>query len=450
MKNMRTSLLVGLLAMQSILLRAQDKGPPQPLALNLREAVQMALSAQGNIAIGVAGESIRVAQARLRESRAASHPDIEASITGQSQALNLDALGLQGVQLPFPGFAFPRSSGAFTTEDARVHIRQSLIDVASIRRSEAARAEIETAKTESEEARDQIAARVARLYLLVQRSAGVVEMAKALVASAESTLKEVSDRNAENKALGIDVVHARVGLAGEKQILMQAQLERRRADFELLNALNRDLDTPFDLTEPLAFTPQEPLEPAQAVAIALKSRSEILTQKKRVDVARLNDGAIQSERLPSLAGYVDAGSIGTNVVNSLGTYDVGVSLRIPVFDGGRRNSRRAEAQAYIRQEELRASQLDKQVEFEVRQALLKLDNARGQVELSGEEADAARQELDHQRRRYEQGVGTHLELTGAQVNLARAADGRVGALYAWNEARIELMQAMGTIRSLAQ
>jgi len=121
-----------------------------------------------------------------------------------------------------------------------------------------------------------------------------------------------------------------------------------------------------------------------------------------------------------------------------------------VFDGGRRNSRRAEALANIRQEELRASQLDKQVEFEVREALLKLDMARGQVETASEEAEVARQELDHRRRLYQQGVGTHTGVTGAQVNLARAVDGRVAALYAWNEARIELMQAMGTIRTLAQ
>jgi outer membrane protein TolC len=450
MKTTRTTLPIGLLALLPVLLLGQGKDAPAPLALSLREAVRMALSPQGNIAIGVAGESVRAAQAQLRESRSTSHPDIDMSITGENQLLNLATFGLQSVKIPIPGFTFPQSSGAFSIIDARVHVKQDLIDVASTRRSEAARAGIETATTEIDEVRDQVAAQVAKLYLVALRARSAVETAQALVASAETSLREVTNRNKEGKALDIDVSHARMRLATEKQGLMDAQLERGRAYLDLLSAMNRDLDTPLELTEPLDFTVQETLPPAQAVAAAFRSRSEIVAQRQRVAAARLKDVSIEAERLPSLAGYADLGSLGTTFANSIGTYDVGVSLRIPVFDGDRRNSRRAETQANIRQEELRASQLEKQVELEVRQALLKLDIARGQVDTAAQEVEVAQQELAHRQRRYEQGVEGQMELEDAQVNMARAADGRVAALCAWNEARIELMQAMGTIRTLAQ
>ena len=104
----------------------------------------------------------------------------------------------------------------------------------------------------------------------------------------------------------------------------------------------------------------------------------------------------------------------------------------------------------VRQEQLRLSQLEKRVELEVRQAFIKLKSARAQIESSEAELEVAQQEMAHRRRRYEQGIDGRMELAEAEVQLARATNNRVGALYAWNEARIELMQATGTIRSLAQ
>jgi outer membrane protein TolC len=106
--------------------------------------------------------------------------------------------------------------------------------------------------------------------------------------------------------------------------------------------------------------------------------------------------------------------------------------------------------AAVRQSEIRQRQLEKQVELEVRQALLKLDTARARVDISSKEFAIAQEELDHRRRRSEQGVEQEAVVTDARLALAQADDARLAALYAWNEARIELMQAMGTIRSLAQ
>jgi outer membrane protein TolC len=277
-----------------------------------------------------------------------------------------------------------------------------------------------------------------------------VEAETALVETAEATLKELTDRKAEDKALAIEVAHAKVSLAAEKQHLMQAQLELARAEIDLLSVLNRDLNTPLNLTEPMTYTAQPTPPAAEAVATALKTRSDILTQRKRVAAARLNDAAIHSERLPSLIGYADLGSIGTSVPNSTGTYDVGLSLRVPIADGGRRESRRAEVQVLIRQEELRAAQIEKQAELEVRQALLKLDITRGNVETSMLEDEVAREEVEHRRRRHEQGVGAVADVTSAQAGFVKAEVDRVAALCAWNQAKVELLQAMGTVRSLAQ
>jgi len=60
----------------------------------------------------------------------------------------------------------------------------------------------------------------------------------------------------------------------------------------------------------------------------------------------------------------------------------------------------------------------------------------------------AENELAQARRRYEAGVANGLEVTDAQTRLARARENQVSALFNYNQARIDLGQAMGIIRSM--
>lgn len=447
MQTSRVGLPIVLLACHLSLLYAQDKRAPT-LSLSLRDAVRLALSPGGNLDVDVADQSVAAAQARFRQSQATNKPNVDFSFNAVDERLNLDAFGFGTVHEP--GFTFPRAVGPFAVLESRVHIRQSLLDEESTHRKQAARAGIAAAQTETDEVRDQIVAQVARLYFQAQRDASAVETAQALVVTAESTLKEIGNRKAEGQALGMDVSQARVDVAAAKQDLLKAQLERARTEIDLLNAMNRDLNTPLELTDPLTFAAQDMPPADQAVATALQSRSEILTLQKKLQETRLNDAAIHSERLPTLDGYANGGSTGTSLPASTGTYDAGVTLRIPILDGGRRESQRAEGTAVIRQQELQLAQVRKRVEIEVREALLRMDLARGYVELSEARYQAAQDELEHSRRSYAQGVGSQMEVNGAQAGLAKAADGRIAALHDWNEARVDLLQALGTIRTLAQ
>jgi outer membrane protein TolC len=447
MQITRASLTIVFLAWHLSFLYAQDK-PSPTLSLTLRDAVRLALSPQGNLAVDVADQSVATAQARLRESKAADKPNVDFSFDAVNERTNLDAFGFQSIHAP--GFTFPEGVGPFEVLESRIHIRQNLFDEQNQHRKEAARAGIVAARAETDEVRDQIAGRVALLYLLAQREASAVEMAQALVATAESTLKEIGDNNAEGEALGVDVSQAQVEVAAAKQNLLKAQLEKARTEIELLNAMNKDLNTPLKLTDPLTFAAQEMPPADQAVASALQARSEVLSLQKKLQATRLNDVAIHSGRLPTLAGYANVGSTGTSLPNSTGTYDAGVTLTIPILDGGRREAQRAEVISTVRQQELQMAQLRKQVEIEVREALLQMDLARGNVEVSEARLHAAQDVLDHRLRRSAQGIGSQMDVIGAQAGLAKATDGRAAALLDWNEARVNLLQALGTIRTLAQ
>lgn len=447
MRILRVSLPLVLLALHLSPFYAQED-PAPTLSLSLRDAVRLALSPGGNLDMDVAGQSVAAAQARFRQAQSTIKPNIDFSFSAVNERLDLDVFGFQSIHVP--GLSFPRTAGPFELLQSRVNIRQSLFDQQNVRRKQAAKAGIVAAQAETAEVRDQIVGRVARLYFQAERDASAVDTAAALVVTAESTLKEVGNRNGEGQALGLDVAQAKVDVAAARQDLLKAQLERAKTEIDLLNAMNRDLNTRLQLTDPLTYAAQDIPSAGEAVATALQSRSEILTLEKKLHATRLNDAAIHAERLPTLDAYANGGSTGTSLPNSTGTYEAGVALRMPVFDGGRRESQRAEVTAGLRQQELQMAQLRKQVEIQVREALLRMDLARGYVELGEARYRVAQDELEHRKRSYTQGVGSQMDVNGAQAGLAKAADGRMAALHDWNEARVDLMQALGTIQSIAQ
>ena len=418
------------------------------LTLTLRDAVRLALAPQGNLAVDEADQSVAAGRARLRGAQAASKPNVDFSFNAVNQRLDLDVFGFQAIRVP--GFTFPRTVGPFELLESQVHVRQNLFSQANTRRRDVERAGIVAAQTETDVVRDQIVAQIARLYFQAQRDASAVETARSLVGSAEMTLKEIGNRNTQGEALGLDVAQARIEVSAAKQDLLKAELEKARTEMELLNAMNVDLHTPLQLTEALTFAAQDSPPIEQAVATAMQSRWEVVALQKKLQAAHLNDLAIHAERLPTLDAYANGGSRGTSFANSTGTYDAGVTLRIPILDGGRRESQRTEVITVIRRQELQLARLRKQVEIEVRESLLRIELARGYVELSESRFKAAKDLLDHRQRSYAQGVGSQIEVNGAQAFLAKAEDGRVAALQGWNQARVDLMQALGTIRGLAQ
>jgi outer membrane protein len=151
------------------------------------------------------------------------------------------------------------------------------------------------------------------------------------------------------------------------------------------------------------------------------------------------------ERIPTLSVFGDYGSSGNAINDSLPTRAIGFAVRIPVFDGGRRDARRAEAGSQVRQEVIRERDLRAQIELETRTALDSLASAAEQVRTAEEGLVLAENELAQAQRRYKSGVGTSIEVTDAQTRLERARENRIAALFSHNLARIDLSSATGTI-----
>lgn len=436
-----------------LLLAATLAVAADPVKLSLKRAVDVAVSPEGSARVQLADEALKQAQARALEQRAALLPNVDASFTDQSRTENLAALGFNPAlfsAIPIPGFNFNTFVGPFTTVDARVSGSQSIFDFSTIRRYQASKVGVTAARSDADATQEQVASQVARAYLAAVRGDADVETAQANVTLSEALLKQSENEKAAGTGTGIEITRAKVQLANDRQRLLVAQNARHSAHLQLLRAINMRLDTDLELTDKLHYIPVDAVTMDAAKAQALKERPDLKAQQNREANARLSASATRLERLPSLAAFGDYGDIGTSLTNSVPTRTVGIQVKVPIFDGGRRDARREESASQYRAEAVRTNDLKEQIELDVRLALDSLQSADQQVRVAQEGLDLANNELTQARRRVDAGVAISVEVTDAQTRLERARDNRTEALYNYNLARLDLAQAMGRVRSTVQ
>jgi outer membrane protein len=428
---------------------ASPRSPGGVLRLSLKEAVDIALGAEGNPRVRIAEETVSQSKSRSAQARSALLPNLEASVGQSNRTQNLEAYGLM-LRLPVLGFQFPTLVGPYGLFDARATASQSAFDLSAIRRYQASRTGIDQAQSENENVQDLITGVVARNYLAAVRADAAVQTAAANLKLAQELLDLAFNMKAAGSATGIEVTRARVQLSQAQQRLLVAENERQLAYFQLLNSTGMDLTTPVELTQALAFLPVDVTAPDQAVKIAFESRNDWKAQVKRQESAELAYSSVKWERLPSVGLFGDYGTIGTSINNAIPTRAYGFTVKVPVFDGGRRDARRAESASQLRQEHLRTQELRDQIDLQVRTALDNLKSSIDLVKTAEEGLALSESELAQAERRYKSGVGTSLEVTDAQTRLQHARDDRILALYYYNLSRINLGTAMGTIRRMIQ
>src|SRR5579864_457332 len=444
----RIKLAIGLVAIAPLFAQLQSR--PPVLQLSLKQAVEMALAPEGSTRVKLAEENLKTAEARRLEARAALLPDLEGYVQDQSQTNNLKAFGFRFNTLPIPGFSIPTFVGPFDVLDIRATVNQNVFDFSTIRRYQASKVAVEAVKADNEGTRDQVTDQVARAYLTGLRAEASLETAKANVELSEALLKLAQSQKAAGTGTGIEITRADVQLANDNQRLLVAQNDVERAHLQLLKVIGLRLENRVELMGKLEYVPVQNVEDAQALTTARENRAELKAQGQREENAKLNYSATKLERLPTLGAFANYGDLGSSVTDALPTRAYGITLRVPIFDGGRRDARRVESASAYRQEKIRTADLRDQVELDVRLALESLHSADAQVKAAEDGLMLAQNELAQAQRRYKAGVTNSIEVTDAQTRLDRARDNRINALYNYNVARIDLGTATGTIQSMIQ
>lgn len=435
------------LALVALLASGQQK---QTLPLSLSKAVEIATSPDGATRLRLANELVRLAEARRVQSRAALLPNVDGAYTFRSFTNNLQTFGIEFPQVPGVAFSLPTLVGPLNVNDIRATATQSIFDLAAIRRYQATKAQVSAVRADESAALAQTKGTAAKAYLNAIRADAALDTAKANVSLAERLLKQARSQKEAGTGTGIEITRSEVTLANEKQRHIVAEEDRNTARLQLLRMLNVSLDAELELTDSLRYQPAEIPDALQALAAARALRPELKAQDQRQLAAKLSYESMRSERLPSINAFADYGVLGRAGDAMIPTRNVGVTVRVPLWDGGRRDGRRAEGASLLRQESIRTRDTASQVELEIRLALESLKSSEGQVVVALEALVQSEKELAQAERRFEAGVASGLEVTDAQARVARTRENNVAAVFKQKAARVDLGVAVGNIDMVLQ
>ena len=423
----------------------------EPVVLSLGDAARLA--SKQNATVVAARYRAEQAGARITQRRADIMPNLSASALENGRTLNTATFGIDfPTATGQPPVFNPDGElqGPVNTLDTRAHFSQSLLDVGAFGRIKSARTAAAASDFDTEAAADQAAAAAANAYVQAARADAQLGARIADSSLAEDLLRVARQQLEAGVGVGLDVTRAQSQLAAVRAQLILARNDRGRTRFALLRTLGLPLDTRLTLSDSLSAMPTDETLPDENTAItqALRSRADLRSLDEQFTAVGQQASALRAERLPTVSAFGDYGTIGKNGGSLLPTYNWGVQLSLPIFDGLRRDGRVEEQTALQREVDVRRRDLREQASVEVRTALLDLGSAREAVAATRERVQLAEQEVSQASERFRAGVAGNADVFTASISLNGARTQVVDALAAYQTSRIALARAQGRSREI--
>jgi HAE1 family hydrophobic/amphiphilic exporter-1 len=272
----------------------------------------------------------------------------------------------------------------------------------------------------------------------------------------------------------LDILQPRVQIATTEELLIAAVASVRDAEDRLralLNLPTTDWDRPIIPTDNIAYAPMT-IDTNTAVAEAMNLRPEVrenflATESKKIQFLyarnqiRPRVDAIASLGAAGLAGNALAtdpitgqptGLQSTSyphavrqiVAGDFPSWTIGVNLAVPILNiGARAEAKRA--QLDFEQSKATQDQTRQSIEVDVRKAVRDIDTAAKEIVASRAARDAAEQNLDAERKRYENGMTTNFNVLQIQQQLSDSRVRELQALVGYNKALANYHRAVGDL-----
>jgi outer membrane protein len=384
------------------------------------------------------------AEARVIQSRSDLLPSVSGYLQENGRTYNSATFGVD-----FPGFD-PAGSiiGPVNIFDTRGRISETFLDFGAIQRLRGARSTARAYGATATNEAEISAQNAANAYLRAQRADAQLSARLADSVLADSLVGIANEELRAGVGVALDVTRAQSQLATVRAQLIGARNERDRSRLDLLRALGQPLSAKVSLADSLngLAVHDTTVDEAAAIELAMHARPDLRAADEQLRAVEQQVTAIKAERLPSLSAYGDYGWVGKDRL--LGTYDWGVQVSVPIFDGLRREGRIQEQKAVANEIDVRRRDLRQQAAIEVRGAMLDLASAREQVDAAREALRLSQQEVEQAKERFRAGVSGNADVITASLSLNSARTQAVDALSRYQGAKVELARSIGSVTSL--
>jgi outer membrane protein TolC len=415
----------------------EGKATTEVLPLAFKDALDRGL--RNNLGILLTNDYTLAARGEKWNELSALLPHLNATASQSVAQIDLAALGFRFRVVP----GIPPVVGPLGIFESSFNLSQTVFDYSAIQRLRGAKEEERSAQYSLKNARELVVLATGNAYLLSLSGGARVDTAQADVATAQALYDKAADQLKAGVSPAIDVLRAQVELQSRQQFLIVARNDYAKQKLRLGRVIGLPAAQEFTLTTAAPYEPLVGLGVEEYLRRAYLARPDYLAAVETVRSAEARRRAATAEHYPTLDIAGNYGAAGVNVGISHGAFQVGATLTIPITAGGKTHSDVLEAEAALRQSRQQLENLQAQIDYEVRTALLDLSAAADQVEVARSSVDLAKQTLTQARDRFAAGVTDNLEVVQAQESVAAANESYIAGLYAHNIAKLELATAIG-------
>lgn len=412
----------------------------------------LALARERHVNIILANERVQQALAQIGQARSSFLPQLTSSISQKRQTRNLES---SGISLPNQ----EPTVGPFNAYDARVKFTQTLFDLAAFNRFKAAAENHQLSLAQSREARQDVLALAAHLFIEARRAGEQLSLAQVLAdrarlhlavarnrfESGQGALQEFNRGQVEYKK-SLYFLERMKTLALEKRLDLGAALGVSFAEDVVFDPLSVEERKIFDDVEN-SFGGLNPDE-SGGVIPKLSSHPQMEAAYQDLRVSKSNLSAQRAEYFPKISLLGDYGPSGVDPNDFSETYTLGAQASFSFWEGGLRESKSREAESLVRFNEAKYNDLSFHLRSKVRIDQQSLIEVKSLIAANADELNVAEQELDLAERRLKNGMGSSLELVDAQAAVATLADQLQEAQAAYILAQIHLARDLGTLDDL--
>ncbi|MBA4299785.1 Outer membrane protein TolC [Algoriphagus alkaliphilus] len=448
MKNYLFTALVFLLTFSGM--QAQEVAQ-----LTLNESILYAI--ENNVTTKNARLETLISKATVKEKTALGLPQINGSFNVDYNP-QIPVVFLPN-QPPFgdpsnPSDVIPARFGVSYSSGLGVNMTQMIFDGSFFVGLRAAKTLTQLTDFDLVKAENDVIENVKKAYFGVLVNQERIRLAASNLARIDSLLKETKALNEAGFAEKIEVSRIQV-----QRNNTFSQMERSRTAWEISKEILKiQMGMPLTVDILIAETlqdlnPEEELN--QLLALESEGRVELDQLKTQIELVQLDLKFNTSQYMPTIDFIGNARRTGAgNQMNTVfdkknwfGSSLLGVSMNIPIFDGLSKSARIQKNKYTINQLENQRFFLNDNFKNEIFTAKSNLKNDLNLLDIQRENLDLAQEVFEIARIKYQEGVGSNLEVVNADSALIEAEINYLAAMYDGLISKVNLEKALGLLKA---
>jgi outer membrane protein len=275
------------------------------------------------------------------------------------------------------------------------------------------------------------------------------KITKMRVDLAEDNLKNVEKMYRQGIASEYDYISAQVQYQNLLPLLIQAENNLELAKNALKLVLGIDVKEDIEIEGEMKVDSLIGVDYASSLKDLYEKNPDLKQAELQVELSREIVSLEVSGHLPSLfltgnlQYQAQANDFNFNQYRWIRTTFIGLQIQIPIFNGFGTQARVDQAQASFQQAIERLNFTKQALENELKNTIYRIEQSGRRIESQKRAVELAELGYKIARKRFESGLGTQLEVSNAEVNLAQARLNYSQAIYDYLIAMSELEKLTG-------